>query len=266
MSILSPLFTWRSAIVDSELPATVRHVALTLSLHMNERGGSAFPAIRTLGRETGRGTSTVTAALRTLEAAGWLLVERGGGRGHPNRYTATVPEPPDDGHVPAPKPPGDRNVPTVETFLSASINVPATGTEDVNRTERTNVLSCAPSGARQSDPVFDALAAVCGYSPDEARGNGRVGKAAAMIRKAGGTAEEVIRRADVYRRRWPTVTLTPTGLANNWPVLRPNPVPTAPAGEAPGVPVEPCWRCGTVTELREEWRYSCRACHETEAA
>src|SRR2546423_1648665 len=50
---LQPLFGWRSQLVepDSGLTATERHVALTLALHMNERGGSCFPSIRTLARE-----------------------------------------------------------------------------------------------------------------------------------------------------------------------------------------------------------------------
>lgn len=91
---LSPLFTWRSAVCDSDLPPTARHVALTLSLHMNERGGSCFPSREELARETGLSVRTVDKAIRTLEDAGWLHVERPArqrGRGHPNRYTARVP-------------------------------------------------------------------------------------------------------------------------------------------------------------------------------
>ena len=42
-SSLSPLFTWRSALADSDLEPPTRHVGLAISLYMNERGGSAFP-------------------------------------------------------------------------------------------------------------------------------------------------------------------------------------------------------------------------------
>ena len=51
MAQLSALFTWRSAICESGLPPTARHVALTLSLHMNERGGSAFPGATLLATD-----------------------------------------------------------------------------------------------------------------------------------------------------------------------------------------------------------------------
>lgn len=90
-----PLFTWRSAICDSDLPPTTRLVALTLSLHMNERGGSCFPSAAQLAQETGLGVSTVREHRKTLERTGWLAcVERGGIRGKARRasaYEATTP-------------------------------------------------------------------------------------------------------------------------------------------------------------------------------
>lgn len=94
---LSPLFTWRSAIVDSGLPPTSRHVALTLSLHMNERGGSCFPSLETLTEETGLSKASVVTHLKVLEDCGWLTKEKGGGRrkdgrGISSTYTATIPE------------------------------------------------------------------------------------------------------------------------------------------------------------------------------
>lgn len=70
---LSALFTWRSAICDSELPSTSRHVALTLSLHMSERGDSCFPSVRRLADETGLSRRTVQRHLKELVEAGWLV-------------------------------------------------------------------------------------------------------------------------------------------------------------------------------------------------
>jgi hypothetical protein len=91
---LSPLFTWRGAIVESSLPPTSRHVALTLSLHMNELGGSCFPSFQTLAAETGLNYDTVRNHVRELAAAGWLVKEtirRGAGRGTRTEFTATIP-------------------------------------------------------------------------------------------------------------------------------------------------------------------------------
>ena len=90
---LSPLFSWRGALVDSTLSPSARHIGLTLSLHMNERDDSCLPSLDELQRETGRGRTTILAALSELESLGWLTVARakGGGRGRANMYTTTVP-------------------------------------------------------------------------------------------------------------------------------------------------------------------------------
>lgn len=71
---LSPLFTWRSVVASEHGPpsSTRRHVLLTLSLHMNERGGSCFPSTRTLAQETGLSRKTVEKHLRTANEEGWI--------------------------------------------------------------------------------------------------------------------------------------------------------------------------------------------------
>ena len=92
---MAPLFSWRSAICDSDLSSTQRHVALTLSLHMNERGGSCFPSVATLMDETGLAERTVREALKALSKAGWLVKKErstGSGRQTSNEYQALVPE------------------------------------------------------------------------------------------------------------------------------------------------------------------------------
>jgi len=94
---LKPLFSWRGAICESGLGPATRHVALTLSLHMNERGGSAYPGPARLAKETGLHVSTVKEKLSELERTGWLCcVVRGGIKGEKrcaNQYEATFPEP-----------------------------------------------------------------------------------------------------------------------------------------------------------------------------
>jgi len=89
-----PLFSWRSAICESDLAPTTRHVALTLSLHMNERGGSCFPSQGTLASETGLAVKTVAEHLKILNGSGWLakkVIRRGEGRGTRVEYSATNP-------------------------------------------------------------------------------------------------------------------------------------------------------------------------------
>lgn len=104
---LSPLFSWRSAIASSDGPrdvrpdggdavrgSTQRHVALTLSLHMSERGDSCFPGVPRIAREAGLADRSVQRALRALETSGWLRIEqrKSDGENESNLYFATVPD------------------------------------------------------------------------------------------------------------------------------------------------------------------------------
>lgn len=55
---------------------------------------------------------------------------------------------------------------------------------------------------------------------------GRINKAAAEIRKVGGTADDVRVRWEAARAKWPNLTLTPQAIVGNWstllaPVTRP---------------------------------------------
>ena len=105
----SRLFRWRQAIVESDLRPTVRYVALVLSLHMNNAGGSCFPSRATIARECGLDVSNVKRAIYELRDGGWLDVEartEPSGRQTSNFYTALVPLgaalPPGEGGATAP--------------------------------------------------------------------------------------------------------------------------------------------------------------------
>lgn len=93
---MRPLMSWRKAISVSDLEPTTRHVALTLSLHMNESGGSCFPSQKTLAAETGLARSTVNSHLGKLLDAGFLMIghrrRESDGRQSSNEYQAAIPE------------------------------------------------------------------------------------------------------------------------------------------------------------------------------
>jgi hypothetical protein len=89
------LFRWqRAVILDDCLSTADRHLALTLSLHMDLDGANAYPSIRVLSAETRRKRNTVVASVNTLEKCGWLKVKRGGIglKRDVNRYTASYPQ------------------------------------------------------------------------------------------------------------------------------------------------------------------------------
>lgn len=93
---IQPLLTWRTAIANSSLAPTSRHVALTLSLWMNEMGDSAFPGPAKLRDASGLSIRTVKEHLGSLVELGWLTItEKGGIKGEKRRanvYAATVPK------------------------------------------------------------------------------------------------------------------------------------------------------------------------------
>lgn len=88
--VLKPLFDWRSAVCDSDLTPTERHVLLALSLYMNQRGGSAFPGSARLAHDTGLHVQTVKKALQSATAKGWLKVRTKGGSDRGGQRLATV--------------------------------------------------------------------------------------------------------------------------------------------------------------------------------
>lgn len=73
-----PLFSWRTALASEDGPdsSTTRHVLLTISLHMGERGESCFPSLRTLAKETGLNKSTVSRHIKKAEDDGWIRREK----------------------------------------------------------------------------------------------------------------------------------------------------------------------------------------------
>lgn len=207
---LSPLFTWRSAVCESDLTPTVRHVALTLSLYMNERGGSAFPGATRLAHDTGLHEDTIRRSLAHLAEGGWLvLVERGGRKGErrtANAYVASIPPPAEDRGLEEAPPAQDRTT-------------PRTGSpQDVIEVVKDSCAEQARTHKRARDPLWDALIEACGFThvtptPPE---RGAWNKALKDIRAAGATPELVHERARAYRKTWPNVRLTPSALARHW--------------------------------------------------
>ena len=78
---MSDAWTWRHAVCQSELSANAKHVLMTLSLWMNEKGGSCYPKQAELVAYCSRDPKTVRAGISEASKAGWLKVDKHGFRG-----------------------------------------------------------------------------------------------------------------------------------------------------------------------------------------
>lgn len=87
-------YTWRSAILKSNLKPTTRHVLLTLSCYINDVGQSAYPSIKVLASNTGLTERAVGNNLRSARDIGWLRVGKHGFSGQRwanNEYFPQIP-------------------------------------------------------------------------------------------------------------------------------------------------------------------------------
>jgi hypothetical protein len=67
------ILAWRRAVASEHGPAPVtRHVLLTLSLYMDNRGGKCFPTTRELATATGLSERSVCTHLSLADEAGWI--------------------------------------------------------------------------------------------------------------------------------------------------------------------------------------------------
>lgn len=74
-------WSWRHAILKSDLPATTRHVLLTISCFMNDVGGGCYPTQEQLAEASGLSDRAVRAHIETAVKAGWLVRKEHGFRG-----------------------------------------------------------------------------------------------------------------------------------------------------------------------------------------
>lgn len=229
MANIAPLFTWRSAIADSQLPAATRHVALALSLYMNERGGSAHPGPTLLAHDTGLHLSTVKAKLAELERTGWLVCrERGGIKGVrkcANVYEARVPvvsADPSSTATRRPAHPVPQTTRRPDRAHPSSSAQPPVVLDDPNSPENSPENSLAPATRpRKRDDLFEAVCRATGVDWRELNGQSRgpLNKAVGAIRESSGTPTEVFRRAGEFKRKYPNAALTPNALAKHWAAL-----------------------------------------------
>jgi hypothetical protein len=74
-------WSWRHAVLKSDLPATTRHVLLTISCFMNDVGGGCYPTQEKLAEASGLTDRAIRKHIDDAVSAGWLKKKEHGFRG-----------------------------------------------------------------------------------------------------------------------------------------------------------------------------------------
>lgn len=90
---MSPLarLQWLASLIQTDAPSAVPRVAIVFAYRMNAKTAQLNPGIDTITAESGRTERTVYRALDWLESCGWIIRERGRGRGHRSNYRLVIP-------------------------------------------------------------------------------------------------------------------------------------------------------------------------------
>lgn len=87
----------KAARVDVKRISPTQKFVLMMLAEYADAEGRCFPSVETLAADTGFSDRAVQKAIRGLVAAGFLVIEKGGGRGHSNRYRVAVKGEPSSG-------------------------------------------------------------------------------------------------------------------------------------------------------------------------
>lgn len=71
-------WSWRHAILQSELPSTTRHVLLTISCFMNDVGTGCYPTTKQIADASGLSERSVCTHIEIASSAGWLAISKHG--------------------------------------------------------------------------------------------------------------------------------------------------------------------------------------------
>jgi hypothetical protein len=154
-------WSWRHAVLKSGLPATTRHVLLTISCFMNDVGGGCYPTQEQLAEASGLTDRAVRQHIDAAVKAGWLVRKEHGFRGQKWRnheYEAAWPTQ----DVDAAALPIDKGEEPASGPFSEGAERHAEGAERDDKKVRNDVPTILPEhssnqrvDARASDAIFE---------------------------------------------------------------------------------------------------------------
>ena len=177
-----------------------RFVLLSIADNAWDDGSNAWPSIKRICYKTGLGRRTVQRAINSLIQMGELeRIER---PGHSSFYNVLITDEwPDN--------------PFLEDDVQSTVAVVAKKAKPVKK----EVVK-----TREPDLIWEAVLDVCGINPNtlNQQERGKHNRAMKLIRESQATPDDVYIRAQVYRKKFDGIALTPLALANHWSSLDPN--------------------------------------------
>ena len=92
---MKQFFSWRSAVLDSDLQSSTKLVLLVISTYMNDHGGGAYPSQNTIVNKSSLSKRTVVDHIEIACNAGWLIKDTHGFSGQGwrrNEYKIAFPD------------------------------------------------------------------------------------------------------------------------------------------------------------------------------
>lgn len=177
-----------------------RFVLLSIADNAWDDGSNAWPSIKRICYKTGLGRRTVQRAINSLIQMGELeRIER---PGHSSFYNVLITDEwPDN--------------PFLEDDVQSTVPVVAKKAKQPKK---------EVAKVREPDLIWEAVLDVCGINPNtlNQQERGKHNKAIKLIRESQATPDDVYIRAQVYRKKFDGIAMTPLALANHWSSLDPN--------------------------------------------
>lgn len=96
------IWSWRQLMLESDLPATTKHVLMVLSTFINDHGESCFPSQARLSRLTSLTERAIIKHLKFAAESGWIATSKRNKSGQEwaaNEYQITTPQGVNDVHL-----------------------------------------------------------------------------------------------------------------------------------------------------------------------
>ena len=187
-------------LTQSSVSDSAYRVYGTLCRFADKVDGSCYPSISTIGKYCGKSPSTVKRAIKELKLAGFIEVierfEEDKGQTS-NLYIVKFI--------------GNRN-----GMGDGSKNGTGGRPNVAHKLESSNQSQYI---GKDRSSLYKSLTHNIGYEPKTKNEIGKFNKVIKEISLAGGTAEEITDRVEVYKKKWPTMTLTPTAILKHWTML-----------------------------------------------